>query len=350
MYSQYFGLKEKPFAIAPNPRYLYMSELHREALAHLIYGINSDGCFVLLSGNVGTGKTTLCRCLFEQLPDNIDVALILNPLVTAKELLKSICAELGIDDIEQDSTKAYVDALNRYLLESHARGRSTVLIIDEAQNLDLAVLEQLRLLTNLDTNTHKLLKIILIGQPDLRTLLERPELSQLNQRITSRYHLPTLEPQDVKTYVAHRVAIAGGGRSKLFSDKAVKHLIKISGGVPRIINLLCDRALLGAYSENEDHVTLKIMKQAGREVFPSRQSAYAVSYKKLMGISALVLFSGLLILLFPLLLNNYTTSHTVQQDGSGEPVNREALSPDSPLPANSQLSPSALATRSVPPE
>lgn len=310
MYSQYFGLTEKPFAIAPNPRYLYMSELHREALAHLLYGINSDGCFVLLSGNVGTGKTTICRCLLEQLPQRIDIALILNPMVSTRELLKSICEELGIKNIPQpDSTKTHIDELNRYLLQSHAKGRSTALIIDEAQNLDLEVLEQLRLLTNLETNTHKLLKIILIGQPELRNRLDQPELSQLNQRITSRYHLPALEPPDVKAYIDHRITVAGGGKQRLFSDGAVKHLIKISDGIPRVINLLCDRALLGAYSENEDHVSLRIMKKAGLEVFPNHRSPALFSLKNAT-IAALVLLLGLSAGIFPILYDNYSNTLT----------------------------------------
>lgn len=320
MYSQYFGLTEKPFAIAPNPRYLYMSELHREALAHLVYGINSDGCFVLLSGNVGTGKTTICRCLLEQLPQNTDIALILNPLLTTSELLKTICEELGIEAAARsDSAKAYIDELNRYLLQSHANGRRTALIIDEAQNLDLEVLEQLRLLTNLETNTHKLLKIILIGQPELRSLLEQPDLSQLNQRITSRYHLPSLQPQDVKAYIQHRISIAGGGRLQLFSDKAIKHLIKISNGIPRVINLLCDRALLGAYSENEDHVTLKIMKKAGLEVFPNNDQQSIFSKMKIMEIGVVVLLIGLLIIFFPVISRKYPITGDMEKQLDDNP-------------------------------
>jgi len=223
MYTHYFGLNEKPFAITPNPRYLYMSELHREALAHLIYGIQRDGCFILLTGDVGTGKTTVCRCLLEQLPEDTDIAIILNPKLTAIDLLKTICEELSIPvPLESPTSKSYIDALNRHLLRTHAEGRSTALVIDEAQNLEADVLEQLRLLTNLETNTQKLLKIILLGQPELRTLLAGPLMSQVNQRITSRYHLQPLQPADVRIYIQHRLRVAGGGTRRLFTDRADK--------------------------------------------------------------------------------------------------------------------------------
>jgi len=268
MYTRYFGLAEKPFAISPNPRYLFMSELHREALAHLLYGINSDGCFILLTGDVGTGKTTVCRCLLTQLPEHTDVAIVLNPKLTATELLRTICEELGIlPEGDAASMKTYVDVLNQHLLTAHAKGRTTAIIIDEAQNLDMNVLEQLRLLTNLETNTQKLLQIVLIGQPELRDILERPELSQLNQRVTSRYHLTPLSPDHVRTYILHRLTVAGGTNKRLFSPKAIKYIAKVTNGIPRLINVLCDRALLGAYAENEDHVSYGIVKKAGTEVF-----------------------------------------------------------------------------------
>ena len=267
MYTQYFGLKEKPFAIAPDPRYLYMSELHREAFAHLLYGIGSDGCLILLTGDVGTGKTTVSRCLIEQLPDKTDIAIILNPILTITELLKTICEELNIS-VAQDSSsgKVYIDSLNRYLLDAHAKGRSTALLIDEAQNLDTKVLEQLRLLTNLETNTHKLLQIILLGQPEFCDKLNSPQLSQINQRITSRYHLQPLKSDEVGKYIRHRITIAGGSDVSLFSPGAVKHIVKISKGIPRIINILCDRGLLGAYAEDKHRVGLKIIKKAAREI------------------------------------------------------------------------------------
>jgi general secretion pathway protein A len=267
MYTRYFGLTEKPFSIAPDPHFLYFSELHREALAHLLYGIKSDGCLVLLTGEVGTGKTTVSRCLVEQLPESTDIALILNPKLTVNELLATICEELQIEGIEShNSVKYYIDILNHHLLDSHAKGRNTILIIDEAQDLAPDILEQLRLLTNLETHKEKLLKIILLGQPELRQLLDQPELSHVNQRITSRYHLLPLQEQDVLAYVEHRIRIAGGGRARLFSDKALKRVYELSQGIPRLINVLCDRALLGAYVEEKDQVDQEILEKASYEI------------------------------------------------------------------------------------
>jgi general secretion pathway protein A len=268
MYTRYFGLTEKPFAIAPNPRYLFMSELHREAMAHLLYGISSEGCIILLTGDVGTGKTTVCRCLIDQLPSTTDIAMILNPKLTIADLFKTICEELKITiPAANPSIKTYIDQLNAYLLDAHSKGRNTALIIDEAQNLDVEILEQLRLLTNLETNTNKLLQIVLIGQPELQEILCDPTLSQINQRITTRYHLEPLQTVDVTTYIHHRLAIAGGNsRNILFSKQAIQYVAKVSKGIPRVINVLCDHALLGAYANNSDHVSLKIMKNAVREL------------------------------------------------------------------------------------
>lgn len=271
MYTRYFGLTEKPFAIAPNPQYLFMSELHREALAHLLYGISSEGCIILLTGDVGTGKTTVCRSLISQLPATTEIAMILNPKLTIIDLFKTICEELQIPiEGESPSTKTYIDKINSYLLDAHSQGKNTALIIDEAQNLDLEILEQLRLLTNLETNTHKLLQIVLIGQPELREILQDPKLSQINQRITTRYHLQPLQIEDIDAYIKHRVLVAGGNpRIPLFSNRAIRHVAKLSNGIPRLINVLCDRALLGAYAQNRDHVNLDIMKKAAGEVKPA---------------------------------------------------------------------------------
>lgn len=275
MYTQYFGLNEKPFSIAPDPRYLYMSELHREALAHLLYGISNEGCLILLTGDVGTGKTTVSRCLTEQLPEKTDIAIILNPKLTIIELFKTICEEFAIPvDHYSSSSKTYIDNLNSFLLDAHGKGRSCALLIDEAQNLDMEILEQLRLLTNLETNSHKLLQIILIGQPELRDMLNSPQLTQINQRITSRYHLLPLKTKDAKKYIQHRIQIAGGPDGSLFSRQAVKHVIKISKGIPRLINIMCDRSLLGAYAENMDHVDLKIMRKAVLEVTPDSKPSF----------------------------------------------------------------------------
>ncbi len=268
MYNHYFHLKGAPFSIAPDPRYLFMSERHREALAHLLYGIGSGGGFVLLTGEIGAGKTTVCRCFMEQIPEHCRLAYIFNPRLSVEELLQSVCDEFGIalPAGEGAGLKAHVDAINRYLLESHAQGLNNVLVIDEAQNLSAEVLEQLRLLTNLETNERKLLQIILIGQPELRTMLARPELEQLAQRVIARYHLGPLSEPETGAYVAHRLAVAGAG-GQPFPPALTPQVHALTHGVPRRINLLCDRALLGAYVENSPQVTRVILKKAAEEVF-----------------------------------------------------------------------------------
>lgn len=267
MYNAHFGFPEPPFSIAPDPRYLYMSERHREALAHLLYGVESDGGFVLLTGEVGTGKTTVCRCLLEQLPAHCNVAFILNPKLSVPELLSTVCDEFGIAyPSGTDSIKVFTDRINAYLLDAHAKGRKTVLIIDEAQNLSSDVLEQMRLLTNLETNQRKLLQIILLGQPELRDMLARPELRQLAQRIIARYHLVALSAEEGSAYVQHRLAVAGV-RNELFPQRVLHQLHQLSGGIPRLINVLCDRALLGAYVQGKPQVDRKTLAKAAREVF-----------------------------------------------------------------------------------
>ena len=268
MYTHYFQLKQSPFSIAPDPRYLFMSERHREALAHLLYGVGSGGGFVLLTGEIGAGKTTVCRCFMEQIPDNCQLAYIFNPKLSVEELLLSICEEFRIAPPPgSPSVKTYVDAINVHLLASHAQGRNNVLIIDEAQNLSAAVLEQLRLLTNLETSERKLLQIILIGQPELRTMLARPELEQLAQRVIARYHLGSLSADETASYIHHRLAVAGCVAHAPFAARLMAQIHAMSHGVPRRINLLCDRALLGAYVENQPQVTRKILRRAAEEVF-----------------------------------------------------------------------------------
>jgi general secretion pathway protein A len=266
MYLSYFNLTEAPFSIAPNPRYLYLSRRHQEAIAHLLYGVNGDGGFVLLTGEVGAGKTTVCRYLLEQIPESCDVAYIFNPKLSVAELLSTICVEFGIAcPPDNSSIKIFVDCINAYLLDAHARGRHTVLIIDEAQNLSADVLEQMRLLTNLETNQRKLLQIILLGQSELAEMLERPELRQLAQRIVARYHLGPLSKAEVAAYVQHRLEVSGAQR-QLFPAALMGRLYRLSRGVPRIINVICDRALLGAYTQGKDKVDLATLKQAAREV------------------------------------------------------------------------------------
>jgi general secretion pathway protein A len=268
MYTSFFGLQEKPFAITPDPRYLYLSERHAEALAHLLYGINEAGGFIQLTGEVGTGKTTVIRSLLEQLPGHAEVALILNPRITPGEFLLTICEELHlpVPADSRASTKALMDLLGHYLLEAHARGRRVVLIVDEAQNLSFETLEQVRLLTNLETATTKLLQIILIGQEELRSLLEQPDLRQLAQRITGRYHLSPLSTAETSGYVKHRMRVAGA-TAEAFTPAALREVHRLSNGIPRVINVISDRALLGAFTREEHRVGASFIRQAAAEVY-----------------------------------------------------------------------------------
>jgi general secretion pathway protein A len=271
MYVSFFGLNEKPFAITPDPRYLYLSERHAEALAHLLYGINESGGFIQLTGEVGTGKTTVVRTLLSRVPHHADVAVILNPRMTPVEFLLTICEELGIgiEDADRDSVKQMVDALNRRLLAAHADGRRIIVIVDEAQNLSADVLEQVRLLTNLETPTQKLLQIILIGQPELRELLGRTELRQLAQRITGRYHLEPLSREETRGYVRHRLRVAGAAE-EIFTPWALAEVHRLAAGIPRVINVTCDRALLGAYTQETRKVSAALVRLAAGEVYGRR--------------------------------------------------------------------------------
>jgi general secretion pathway protein A len=271
MYTSFFGLSEKPFAITPDPRYLYLSERHAEALAHLLYGINESGGFIQLTGEVGTGKTTVVRTLLSRVPHHADVAVILNPRVTPVEFLLTICEELGlgIAEADRDSVKQMVDALNRRLLSGHAEGRRIIVLVDEAQNLSIDVLEQVRLLTNLETPTQKLLQIILIGQPELRELLDRTDLRQLAQRITGRYHLKPLSREETKGYVRHRLRVAGATED-IFTPAALVELHRLSQGIPRVINVACDRALLGAYTQETKKINAGLVRRAAGEVYGRR--------------------------------------------------------------------------------
>jgi general secretion pathway protein A len=285
MYSHHFGLTQDPFSIAPDPRYLFMSERHREALAHLLFGVagahnaagGTGGGFVLLTGDIGTGKTTICRCFLEQIPAGCHVAYIFNPKLSVNELLQSICEEFHISVAPLAGTpptaKNYIDALNTFLLQSHAAGHSSVLIIDEAQNLQSDVLEQLRLLTNLETHDRKLLQIVLIGQPELRTMLERPELEQLAQRVIARFHLDALTEPESLHYIQHRLAVAGHTGPLPFDRKALRRIHRLTRGVPRRINLLCGRALLGAWATGLHQVNRAVVDKAAIEVFGAQRAA-----------------------------------------------------------------------------
>jgi general secretion pathway protein A len=289
LYQQHFHFTELPFSIAPDPHFIYMSERHQEGLAHLLYGMNMGGGFVALTGEVGTGKTTLCRCLLEQLPANIDIALILNPKLNAIELLSTICDELCIAyDSNQQTLKHFIDIINQHLLSAYSNGRRTVLLIDEAQNLSLEVLEQIRLLTNLETSKTKLLQIILVGQPELKELLHQKNLRQLNQRITARYHLLPLSFAETRAYIRHRLMVCNGDPN-LFKDRAIRKIYQFSSGIPRLINIICDRALLGAYATGSNTVTPEIITRAARETLDLGNRS-----RRWEAVTALILICGVI--------------------------------------------------------
>lgn len=271
MYQDFFGLKNAPFSIVPDHRVVYMSESHREAVAHLLYSLRKSGGFIQLTGEVGTGKTTVSRYLLQHLPENVDVALLLNPRINEQEMLETICDELKIRYPRGPGAtlKNLIGILNYYLLGSHSKGRHTVLIIDEAQNLSREVLEQVRLLTNLETSTDKLLQIILIGQPELVHMLNRHDLRQLSQRIVGRYQLKPLNLKETREYIDYRLKQAGCERP-LFTRNATQRIHKLSEGIPRVINVLCDNALMGAYSEDQEKVSVGIVMRAASEVLPQR--------------------------------------------------------------------------------
>ena len=309
MYTSFFGLKEKPFAITPDPRYLFMSERHAEALAHLMYGVNEAGGFVQLTGDIGTGKTTMVRSMLEKMPQHADVAVILNPRISPLELLQSICQELGVVVSEQtaSSVKTLVDLLNEKLLAAHARGRRVIVIIDEAQNLSTETLEQVRLLTNLETASAKLLQIILIGQPELREVLAHSGLKQLAQRITGRYHLAPLSRDESVAYARHRLKIAGA-TGEIFSNGALREAHRVTEGVPRLINVVCDRALLGAYTEDQHRIDAAVVRRAASEVFGKSIASPWVAWAGVAaGIAAVGMLAFGVAQLFPLDIPSDTT-------------------------------------------
>lgn len=277
MYAEYFGLKQAPFSIAPDPHYLFMSDRHREALAHLLYGLGGGGGFVLLTGEIGAGKTTVCRCFLEQIPKRCNVAYIFNPKLTVIELMKSVCDEFRIPTPQREPGTAtvtdYLDPLNAYLLTTHGVGQNNVLIIDEAQNLSADVLEQLRLMTNLETAERKLLQIILIGQPELREMLAQPGMQQLAQRVIARFHLDALTEPETAQYIRHRLAVAGMAGPIPFAADTLQRIHRICRGVPRRINLLCDRALLGAYATHKVLVDRQVIDKAASEVFDAADAS-----------------------------------------------------------------------------
>ena len=344
MYLRFFGLNEKPFAITPDPRYLYLSERHAEALAHLLYGVNEAGGFIQLTGEVGTGKTTVVRTLLSRVPHHADVAVILNPRVTPVEFLLTICEELGlgIADADRDSVKQMVDALNRRLLSAHAEGRRIIVIVDEAQNLSPEVLEQVRLLTNLETPTQKLLQIILIGQPELRELLDRTELRQLAQRITGRYHLEPLSREETLGYIRHRLRVAGAAED-IFTPSALAEVHRLAAGVPRVINVTCDRALLGAYTQETRKVTSSLVRLAAGEVYGRRFIPPWLGW--LAGALGLVGIAGAALIGWQLWQKQFSPLH-VSRDRAAHVVVPGSSAADSPLAATAQ--PSALLPSAVP--
>ena len=273
MYRDFFGLSSSPFSIAPDPNFLYLTEKHQEALAHLEYSTAQKGGFVVLTGEIGTGKTTLCRHFLKAVPEQYQTAFIFNPKISSEELLATICDEFAIARPDGEaSVKQLTDLINSRLLAIHAAGRNALLVIDEAQNLSLDVLEQVRLLTNLETTEDKLLQVVLIGQPQLGTLLRREELRQLAQRIVARYHLEPLSAPETRRYVRHRLLTAGcNAADTLFPAATLREIHRLTQGIPRLVNVLCDRALLGAYVENSRVVSRRIVGQAAREVFADGQ-------------------------------------------------------------------------------
>lgn len=300
MFRNHFGIKESPFSNTPDPSYLFMSKRHLEALAHLTYGVRDGSGFVLLTGEVGTGKTTVCRCLIERLPDDLDLAFCVNPPYSEVELLATICDELGVTHGGvAGGVKGLMDALNGYLLEVHAKGRRAVLIIDEAQNLAPQLLEQVRLLTNLETSTTKLLQIILIGQPELRDLLERNEMRQLTQRITARYHLEPLTGPESRNYILHRMRVAGLA-GKVFQSDALDEISTLSKGIPRLINSICERCLLGTYAKGEHEVDVETARAAAKEVLGDIPVTGRGTARSLTGAASTAISVAALILLLSL--------------------------------------------------
>ncbi|MEL0640564.1 AAA family ATPase [Pseudoalteromonas aliena] len=295
MYLSYFGLNEKPFSISPNPHYLFLSERHKEALAHLTYGLGEDGGFVLLTGEVGTGKTTITRSMLEQLPENTQVAMIHNPALSELELLASICDELNISyDVNNATLKSLTDIIKKHLETNNKSGGHTILIIDEAQLLAPNVLEQLRLLTNIETDHKKLLQIVLVGQPELQDLLKRNELRQLAQRITARYHLLPLTQGQTVAYIKHRLHIAGCNKG-IFSMDAMQAVHQLTGGVPRLMNLVCERALVGTFAKQQSIVDSDTIKKSAHESLPMD---FVASVNEVKKASSFLLYSFVFATLF----------------------------------------------------
>ena len=295
MYTEFYGLSEKPFSLTPDPRFLYLSASHREALAHVLYGIEQGEGFISVTGEVGTGKTTLCWTLLERLGPDTEVAFVFNPMLSGEELLRAICVEFGL--ASAGLSRAQInDELNRFLLEQRRAGRRVLLIIDEAQNLPPQTLEEIRLLSNLETATSKLLQILLFGQPELDAKLESPELRQLRQRISVRWGLQALDAGETREYVRHRLRMASGGHGEIFSESALREVHRRSGGIPRLVNLICDRSLLAGYAAGQTHVGVELVADAAHEVLGrKRRSRLAALWPGGRAVVAGVALAGLLL-------------------------------------------------------
>jgi general secretion pathway protein A len=327
MYEAHYGFTEKPFNLTPDPKYLYLSQRHTEAFAHLEYGRQQRGGFITITGEVGTGKTTLARYFLSRVDAKTATAVVLYPAISAEELLRSILQDLKIP-ISGTSLKDHVDALHRYLLRSREEGRDVVLLIDEAQALAPEVLEQVRLISNLETDTEKLIQIVLMGQSELQEMLGRRELRQLAQRVTARYHLSPLSRREVEDYVRHRLVVAGGAGKVTFTEGALASVHKISGGIPRLVNLICDRSLLSGYVQGTRVITAPMVKGAAREVLgdePARKS-WLAEWRPAAAAAGLVVMAGLAALAWP----------------------RSAVAPGSPEPPPSTAAPGLAVPRVVP--
>ena len=292
MYTAYYGLFEKPFSLSPDPRYLFFSDGHREALAHMRYGIEQGEGFIAVTGEVGTGKSTICRALIEGFGEETELAFLFNPPRSATELLQAIAFEFGLDPVSGRRHKLN-DQLNRFLLDRKSQGRRVLLIIDEAQNLDVTVLEEIRLLSNLETASSKLIQIILLGQPELDRKLDSRELRQLRQRISVRWFLMPLSAEETRDYVAHRIGIAAGEKREIFDPQSLKEIYRLSGGIPRRINLLADRSLLAGYTESATHIGRGIVRTAAREIdggMPPVRRGFRISERAQKVAAGIVMF------------------------------------------------------------
>jgi general secretion pathway protein A len=295
MYEAYFGLQENPFTLSPDPRYLYLSAQHREALNCLIYGVGEKKGFMVVTGGIGTGKTTLCRALLAGLDGATASALIFNPALSDIELLKTINQEFGIKMVGRGTKKRYLDGLNTFLMKNFAAGKNAILLIDEAQNLSHSVLEQIRMLSNLETVREKLIQIILLGQPELRRLLALPSLRQLNERITVRYDLKPLAREDVRRYIEHRLLMAGGETNGVFIGGSYALISRLSRGIPRRINAICDRALLIAYGRDLRTVDRRLVRAAIRDIGPGYLTEMDVRRREVRILLAVLIAAALLL-------------------------------------------------------